>query len=71
MAKWRGLISAVAIGALLGVMGPFGSQTAYAPAVKYAFWMVVSLAGYAAAAAADRLLPPPRRAEERQHGSPR
>ncbi len=57
MAKWRGLISAVAIGALLGVMGPFGSQTAYAPAVKYAFWMVVGLAGYAAAAAADRLLP--------------
>ena len=56
MAKWRGLISAVAIGALLGVMGPFGSQTAYAPAVKYAFWMVVALAGYAAAAAADRLL---------------
>ena len=57
MGKWRGPIGAVTIGALLGVMGPFGSQTAYAPAVKYAFWMVVALAGFAAAAAADRLLP--------------
>jgi DNA-binding LytR/AlgR family response regulator len=57
MAKWRGPISAVAIGGLLGVMGPFGSQTAYEPAVKYAFWMIVALAGYAAAAAADRLFP--------------
>ena len=55
--KWRGLISAVAIGLLLGVTGPFGSQTAYAPAVKYAFWMVLSLAGFVAAAAAERILP--------------
>ena len=57
MGMWRGLIGAVAIGALLGVTGPFGSQTAYPTAVKYAFWMVNSLAGFGAALAADRILP--------------
>ena len=57
LGKWRGLISAVAIGALLGVMGPFGSQTAYPTTVKYAFWMAAALAGYGAAAAADRVIP--------------
>ncbi|WP_395624150.1 LytTR family DNA-binding domain-containing protein [Sphingomonas daechungensis] len=56
MGKWRGPISAFAIGAPLGVTGPFGSQTALAPAVKYAFWMVVALVGFGAAAAAGRVL---------------
>ena len=56
MGKWRGPISAVAIGALLGVMGPIGSQSANAPAVKYAFWMVTTLAGFGAAAVAERVL---------------
>ena len=56
MEKWRGLIGALAIGALLGVTGAFGSQTALSPAVKYAFWMILALAGYGAAAAAGRLL---------------
>ena len=56
LGKWRGPVSAVAIGLVLGVTGPFGSQNAYAPAVKYAFWMVLALAGYAAVAAA-RVLP--------------
>lgn len=55
--KWRGLIGAVAIGLLLGVMGPFGSQSAYPTAVKYSFWMVNALAGFGTAVAADRLLP--------------
>ena len=55
--KWRELISAVAFGALLGVMGPFGSQTALPTAVKYSFWMILALAGFGAAAAAERLLP--------------
>lgn len=54
--KWRGLLSAVAIGLLLGVMGPFGSQTSVAPAVKYAFWMATTLVGYGAVVAAGRLL---------------
>jgi len=57
--KWRGLVSAVAIGLLLGVTGPFGSQTAFPTGVKYGFWMVNALAGFGAAVAADRLLPPP------------
>jgi len=56
MAKWRGPISAVAIGLLLGVTGPFGSQTALAPTVKYSFWMVIAFAGFGAAAAAERVL---------------
>ncbi|MCL6741688.1 LytTR family transcriptional regulator [Sphingomonas sp. RB56-2] len=57
MGKWRGPLSAVAIGALLGVTGPFGSQTSLAPAVRYAFWMVIALAGFGAAVAAERVLP--------------
>lgn len=59
LGRWRGLASAVAIGLLLGVTGPFGSQNAYAPAVKYGFWMVNALAGFGAAVAAGRLLPFP------------
>ena len=54
--KWRGPLSAVAIGLLLGVTGPFGSQTSLAPAVRYAFWMAIALAGFGAAAAAERIL---------------
>ena len=57
MGKWRGPISAVAIGLLLGVTGPFGSQTSLAPAVRYSFWMVIALAGFGAAVAAERVLP--------------
>jgi hypothetical protein len=56
MGKWRVPLSAVAFGALLGVTGPFGSQTALAPAVKYSFWMVIALAGFGAAVAAQRVL---------------
>ena len=54
--RWRGLVGAVAIGALLGLMCPFGSQTTLATGVKYAFWMVNALAGFAAAVAAERLV---------------
>ena len=57
MEKWRVPVSAVAFGALLGVTGPFGSQNALVPAVRYPFWMVVALAGFGAAAAAERILP--------------
>ncbi|XHS00072.1 LytR family transcriptional regulator [Sphingomonas sp. DBB INV C78] len=56
MGKWRVPISAVAFGALLGVMGPFGSQTSLSPAVRYAFWMVIALAGFGAAIAASRVI---------------
>jgi DNA-binding LytR/AlgR family response regulator len=54
--KWRGPLSAVAFGALLGVTGPFGSQTAFGPAVRYPFWMVIALVGFGAAAVAGRVL---------------
>ena len=54
---WRGPLSAVAIGALLGVLGPFGSQTTLSTAAKYTFWMVAALAGFLAAVAAERVLP--------------
>lgn len=57
LGKWRRPLSAVAIGALLGLTGPFGTQTAFSPAVKYSFWMVLALVGFAAAATAERLLP--------------
>jgi DNA-binding LytR/AlgR family response regulator len=55
MGKWRVPVSAVAFGALLGVTGPFGSS-AFGPAVRYPFWMVIALAGFGAAAAAERVL---------------
>jgi DNA-binding LytR/AlgR family response regulator len=66
--RWRGLLSALAFGAVLGVTGPFGSQTAFGPSVRYPFWMIVALAGFAAAAAAGRLIPsagPDKRAAKR------
>lgn len=55
LARWRGPLSALAFGGLLGVMGPFGSQS-LGPAVKYPFWMALSLAGFGVAAAAERLV---------------
>ncbi len=57
LGKWRGLISAVAIGLLLGVTGPFGSQTSLSPVVRYSFWMVMALAGFGAVVAVERVLP--------------
>ena len=56
LGKWRGLLKALAFGALLGVTGPFGSQNALTPAVRYPFWLVLALAGFGAAAAAERIL---------------
>lgn len=57
LGTWRVPLSAVAFGALLGVMGPFGSQTALGPVARFAFWMVIALVGFGAAAAAGRALP--------------
>jgi hypothetical protein len=57
MGKWRTLLKAVAFGGLLGVTGPFGSQNAFGPSVRYPLWMVLTLVGFAAAAAAERILP--------------
>lgn len=58
METWRVPLSAAAFGALLGVMGPFGSQTALGPVARFTFWMVIACAGFGAAAAAERVLPP-------------
>jgi len=57
LGRWRVPLSAAAFGVLLGVTGPFGSQTALAPTVRYAFWMAIAFAGFGAATAAGRLLP--------------
>lgn len=57
LGTWRVPLSAVAFGALLGVMGPFGSQTALGPVARFAFWMVIAMVGFGAAAAAGRVLP--------------
>lgn len=57
MRKWRVPLSAVAFGAVLGVTGPFGSQTVLGPAVRYPFWMIIALVGFGAVAAAGRVLP--------------
>lgn len=57
MGKWRTLLKAVAFGGLLGVTGPFGSQNAFGPSVRYPLWMVLALVGFGAAAAAERILP--------------
>lgn len=54
--RWRGLVAAIAFGALLGVMGPFGSQSAFPPSVRYPLWMMISLAGFGSAAVARKLV---------------
>ncbi len=54
--RWRAPLSALAFGLVLGVMGPFGSQS-LGPAVKYPFWLALSMVGFAAAWAASRLVP--------------
>jgi hypothetical protein len=51
-----GLLKAVAFGAVLGVMGPFGSQNAFGPAVRYPLWIAISLAGFGTVVAAERVL---------------
>ena len=53
---WRGALSAVAFGLVLGVTGPFGSQSSLGPAMRYSFWMIIALVGFGAAAAAGRVL---------------
>jgi hypothetical protein len=45
------------IGVLLGFAGPFGSYPPLSPPVRYAFWIGMVFAGYAAALAAEKLIP--------------
>ncbi|HEU0310376.1 MAG TPA: LytTR family DNA-binding domain-containing protein [Sphingomicrobium sp.] len=42
---------------LLGFAGPFGSYPPLSPPVRYAFWIGMVFAGYAAALAAEKLVP--------------
>ncbi|WP_200938006.1 hypothetical protein [Sphingopyxis sp. Root1497] len=56
METWRVPLSVVAFGALLGVMGPFGSQTVLGPVARFTFWTLIALVGFGAAAAAGRVL---------------
>ena len=45
---WRHGVAAVAIGLLLGFLGPFGSYPAYDRMDRYAFWLGLCLTGYSA-----------------------
>ena len=45
---------ALAVGLLLGFLGPFGTGTTLSLAVRYAFWLGLSLFGYACVLAAGR-----------------
>jgi hypothetical protein len=55
--NWRPFVVALAVGLLLGFLGPFGSYPAYSPAIRYAYWLGLTAAGVVAAIAADSLLP--------------
>lgn len=44
------------LGVLLGFAGPFGGHPPLSAPVRYAFWIGMVIAGYAAALAADKLL---------------
>jgi hypothetical protein len=47
----------LALGVLLGFAGPFGGDPPLDPPARYAFWIAMVFAGYAAALAAERLVP--------------
>lgn len=55
--RMKSLLAAVAIGLLLGFAGPFGSYPAYPTAIRYAFWLVLTMAGVLAVIAAHALPP--------------
>lgn len=54
---WGPLVGGLAIGLLLGFVGPFGSYPGMQTATRYAFWVGLSVAGGAAALVADAVLP--------------
>jgi DNA-binding LytR/AlgR family response regulator len=55
--RWRPFLAAISVGLLLGFAGPFGSYPAYPTAIRYAFWLGLTVAGVMAAVAADAMLP--------------
>lgn len=52
----RHAAAAVALGLLLGFLGPFRTGTVLQPAVRYAFWLGLALFGYACVLAARRIV---------------
>ncbi len=52
----RQLGMALLVGVLLGVLGPFGSYPAFTTGVRYAFWIVMALAGLLSLWGAEALL---------------
>lgn len=52
----RHAAAAVALGLLLGFLGPFRTGTALAPALRYAFWLGLVLFGYGCVLAAERIV---------------
>lgn len=55
--RWRPFLTAIPLGLLLGLAGPFGSYPAFPTATRYAFWLGLTAAGVVAALAADAVLP--------------
>ena len=53
----RRAVPVLALGVLLGFAGPFGGDPPLSQPVRYAFWVGMVFAGYAAALAAEKLVP--------------
>ena len=55
----RHLAAAIALGTLLGFLGPFRTGAALGPGVRYAFWLGLSLFGYGCVLAARQVVKTP------------
>lgn len=53
----RRAVPVLALGVLLGFAGPFGGDPPLSAPVRYAFWVGMVFAGYAAALAGEKLVP--------------
>lgn len=47
--NWSLPLKAAAFGIVLGIMGPFGTGSAYQPAVRYPFWLAIAILGFVSA----------------------
>lgn len=55
--RLRLVVSAILVGLLLGLAGPFGSYPAYPTSTRYVFWLGLTVAGVLAGVAAEAVLP--------------
>lgn len=55
--RLRLVVTAILVGLLLGLAGPFGSYPAYSTSTRYAFWLGLTVAGFLSGAAAEAVLP--------------